>query len=393
MKYVPGEAIMRNRIRVLLIGLCLVVPVIMLSCSLDDNSGPTDPNGGTGNNPPADGSATFNITVTADPPVLEATGADLSEITARIRRADNNQTITNGALVTLRTTQGRLNTDGSSTGSQSLLLVALDGKVEAYLVSATTSGTARVTATVGDSNGSVDVPFISPGDNSNLILTMGNTPVQADVYGYGETITVDIIETRPLITGFEDGVPTYGQGDVVIGCRYTCEDDVVVELEDTAHVTNTIDPLTNPDDYITLIEYKIEVRDNVTNSWLWTRRGSLTERIYPGETQLINYILATINELVDRDNYPLFDLRNTQNAATATQTICTNPDGTQYVCYTGGYATCAPCWVPDSHGGELETTFKVTIRAINTAGQEVTATGEQVVNFADWAGDPNGLPD
>ena len=393
MTYAPGEAIMRNWTRVLLIGLCLVVPVIMLSCSHDDDEGPTDP-GGTGNNPPdGGGSATFNVSIVADPPTLEATGADIAEITATIRRADNNQQITNGALVTLRTTRGRLNTDGSTTGAQALQLVALDGKVEAFLVSDAVATTARVTASVGDSAGSVDVPFIDPGNNSVLILTMGNTPVQADVYGYGETITEDIVETRTLITGFEEGDPIYGQEDVVIGCRYTCEDDVVVELEDSAFITNVIDPTTNPNDYITLIEYTIEVRDNVTNSWLWTRRGSLTERIYPGDTQQINYILATVNELVDRNNYPLFDLRNTQNATTATQTICTNPDGTQYVCYTGNYVPCAPCWVPDSNGGELETRFNVTIRAINTAGQEVYATGEQVVNFADWAGDPDGVPE
>lgn len=386
---------MRNRIRVLLIGLCLVVPVIMLSCSLDDNSGPTDPNGGTGNNPPADGTATFNITVTADPPILEATGADISEITARIRRADNNRMITNGALVTLRTTLGRLNTDGSTSGSQSLLLVALDGKVEAFLVSDTVAGTARVSASVGDSSGSVDVSFINGGDNANLILTMGNTPVQADVFGYGETIAENEVETRVLITGFDEetGNPTYGQADVIIGCRYTCEDDVVVELEDLAIVTNVIDPATHPDDYITLIEYTVEFRLNTTSSWLWSRRGSLTERIYPGDSLDLFYILATVNELTDRDHYPLFDLRNPNTAVTATQTICTNPDGTQYVCYTGEYVPCDPCWEPNTHGGELETFLRLTIRAINTAGQEVIATGEQVVNFADWAGNPDGLPE
>lgn len=385
---------MRKRIRVLLIGLCFVVPVIMLSCSLDDNSGPTDPDGGTGNNPPDGGITTFNITVSADPPTLDATGADLSEISARVSRADNNQQITNGALVTLRTTRGRLNTDGSTTGSQSLLLVALDGEVEAYLVSDTVAGTATVSASVGDSSGSVNVSFINGGDNQNLILTMGNTPVQADVYGYGPTITEEIIENRVLITGFDEetGAPTYGQQPVVVGCRYTCEDDVIRELEDTAIITNIIDPATNPDDYITLVEYTIEVRSNATNSWLWSRRGSLTERIYPGDTQSIKYILATINELMDRDNYPLFDLRNTQDATIATQTICNNPDGTQYVCYTGVYAPCIPCWVPDSYGGELETRFHLTIRAINTAGQEIYATGEQVVNFADWADDPDGDP-
>ena len=144
MKYVPGEAIMRNWTRVLLIGLCLVVPVIMLSCSLDDNEGPTDP-GGTGNNPPDGGAgATFNISVVADPPTLEANGSDLSEITATIRRADNNQPLTNGALVTLRTTRGRLNTDGTTAGAQALQLVALDGKVEAYLVSDAVAATVMV---------------------------------------------------------------------------------------------------------------------------------------------------------------------------------------------------------------------------------------------------------
>jgi len=383
---------MRNRIRVLLIGLCLVVPVIMLSCSLDDNSGPTDP-GGTGNNPPDGGTATtFNITVVSDPTSLEATGADMAEISVTIRRADNGQPITNGAIVALRTTRGRLNTDGTTGGAMAVSLVALDGEVAAFLVSDAVAGTARVTASVGDSQGSVDVPFINAGDNSNLILTMGNTPVQADVYGYGETITEDIISIRSFVESIEDGEEVYGSAEVVIGCRYTCEDDVVVELEDFAHVTNVIDPTTHPNDYITLLEFTIEVRDNVTNSWLWTRRGSLTERVYPGQTMELYYILATVNELTDRDNYPLFDLRNTQSATTAIQDICRNPDGTEYVCYTGEWVSCSPCWVPNSHGGELETKYHLTIRAINTAGQEVIATGEQVVNWADWAGDPEGLP-
>lgn len=153
---------MRKRIRVLLIGLCLVVPVIMLGCSLDDNTGPTDPGGGTGNNPPGGGQSSFNITVTANPPVLDATGTDISRITAHIHDADTNRRVPNGTVVTLSTTMGLLNTDGSFEGSLNIGLVALDGRVDAFLVSGLIAGTAVVTASVGSSTGHVNVPFVAP---------------------------------------------------------------------------------------------------------------------------------------------------------------------------------------------------------------------------------------
>jgi hypothetical protein len=162
MKYMPGEAIMRNRIRVLLIGLCLVVPVIMLGCSLDDNTGPTGPGGGTGNNPPGGGQASFNITVTANPPVLEATGLDIAQITVRVRDAATGRWVPNGTVVTLYTTMGRLNATGLGEGALTLGMVALNGRVDVFLISGINTGTAVVTASVGNSTGYVNVPFVAP---------------------------------------------------------------------------------------------------------------------------------------------------------------------------------------------------------------------------------------
>lgn len=154
---------MRNWNRVMLIGLCLVVPVIMLGCgSLDDDTGPTDPGGGTGNNPPGGGGANFDITVTANPPVLEANGIDISKITARVRYADTGQRVPNGTAVILHTTMGRLDATGSGEGFLTVGLVALNGQAEAFLTSGTISGTAVVSASVGNSRGSVSVPFITP---------------------------------------------------------------------------------------------------------------------------------------------------------------------------------------------------------------------------------------
>ncbi len=154
---------MHIRIRVLLIGLCLVVPFIMLGCSsLDNDTGPTDPGGGTGNNPPGGGNASFNITVYADPSVLEANGVDISRITVRIRDAATNRWVPNGTVVTLRTTMGQLNSGGVGDGALTLGLVALNGQVEAYLISGLSTGTAVVSASVGNSIGHVDVSFVAP---------------------------------------------------------------------------------------------------------------------------------------------------------------------------------------------------------------------------------------
>jgi hypothetical protein len=154
---------MRNRIRVLLIGLCLVVPVIMLSCSLDDDTGPTNPGGGTGNNPPpGGGESSFYITVYANPPVLEATGADVARITAIVRNESTGRSVPNGTVVTLQTTLGTLDTTGAGDGALTLNLVAFNGRVEAFLVSGVVTGTAVVTALVGRSSGFVEVPFVAP---------------------------------------------------------------------------------------------------------------------------------------------------------------------------------------------------------------------------------------
>ncbi len=154
---------MQNWIRVLLIGLCLVVPVILLGCSsLDNDTGPTDPGGGTGNNPPGGGQASFNISVTANPPVLEADGLDVSLITAHITDAATNRRVPNGTVVTVHTTLGLLSTGDLGDGELTISLLALNGRVDAYLFSGTRAGTAVVTAKVGNSTGHVNVPFVAP---------------------------------------------------------------------------------------------------------------------------------------------------------------------------------------------------------------------------------------
>jgi hypothetical protein len=147
---------------VLLIGLCLVVPVIMLSCSLDDETGPTDPGGGTGNNPPAGGSSSFFITVYANPSWLEATGIDVAKITVIVRDDATGRQVPNGTVVNVNTTLGLLDPTGLEDGSYNLGLVTFNGRAECFLTSGTVSGTAVVTATVGRSSGSVDVPFVEP---------------------------------------------------------------------------------------------------------------------------------------------------------------------------------------------------------------------------------------
>jgi hypothetical protein len=162
MKYMPGEATMRNWTRVLLIGLCLVVPVILLGCfgSLENDTGPSDPGGGTGNNPPGGGTASFNITVTATPPVLYITGADISTIRVRVTDAATNRRVPNGTVITLHTTLGLLNTGGLGEGGLTVSLNAMNGQAFAYLVSGVSIGTAVVTASVGNSTGQVSVPFV-----------------------------------------------------------------------------------------------------------------------------------------------------------------------------------------------------------------------------------------
>jgi len=134
----------------------------MLGCSLDDNTGPTDPGGGTGNNPPGGGQASFSITVTANPPVLEANGVDISTITVLVRDATTNRRVPNGTVVTLHTTLGLLNTDGLGDGGFTVSLVAMNGQAFAYLISGLSTGTAVVTATVGSSTGHVNVSFVAP---------------------------------------------------------------------------------------------------------------------------------------------------------------------------------------------------------------------------------------
>ena len=136
---------MRNWTRVLLIGLCLAVPVILLGCfgSVENDTGPSDPGGGTGNNPPGGTAASFNITVSANPPTLEANGLDVSTITVHARDAATNRWVPNGTVITLHTTLGLLNTGGVGEGGLTVSLSAMNGRAFAYLVAGTRSGSGR----------------------------------------------------------------------------------------------------------------------------------------------------------------------------------------------------------------------------------------------------------
>ena len=113
-----------------------------------------------------------NISLTANPPALEADGEDAADITARVIDA-NGTAVADGTEVNFSTTNGvlypsRAAVNGS--GSAALTAMTQNGTATALLVAPLSPGTATVTATAGAANGSLDLPFTASASTSSEYL-------------------------------------------------------------------------------------------------------------------------------------------------------------------------------------------------------------------------------
>lgn len=121
------------------------------------NSSPSEPKQTPG--PPVGGvpgSATYNITVTPNPPELPAGSTTPVTITVQVRRADNGQAPPNGTTIVVTTSLGTFSGVG---GSTSLAVELLSGQAQLLLFAPSTEGTATVQARLETSLGIANVLF------------------------------------------------------------------------------------------------------------------------------------------------------------------------------------------------------------------------------------------
>jgi PGF-pre-PGF domain-containing protein len=126
-----------------------------------------------------------NISLTANPPALEADGEDAADISARVID-ENGTAVADGTEVDFSTTNGflypsRATVNGS--GSAALTAMTQNGTATVLLVAPLSPGTATVTATAGAANGTLDVPFsasastISEDLDTTVLITHSPTKV------------------------------------------------------------------------------------------------------------------------------------------------------------------------------------------------------------------------
>jgi PGF-pre-PGF domain-containing protein len=113
-----------------------------------------------------------NLTLTANPPALEADGEDAADITARVIDA-NGIAVADGTEVNFSTTNGVLypsRTTVEGSGSAALTATTQNGTATVLLVAPLSPGTATVTARAGAANGSLDLPFTASAATSSEYL-------------------------------------------------------------------------------------------------------------------------------------------------------------------------------------------------------------------------------
>jgi hypothetical protein len=136
-----------------LLGGALVVG--LLGC---DSDSPTRPQQ-TPTPPPGPITASFRVTVTANPNQLEA-GGEATTITVTVVNADNGQPVANNTTVVVSTTLGSFDSAGSGVQTGSLTLI--NGVAQVRLFPNGTAGTAVVRAQIQQSVGQTTVTILEP---------------------------------------------------------------------------------------------------------------------------------------------------------------------------------------------------------------------------------------
>ncbi len=144
--------------RTLPIALLLVVG-LLAACSTDSPTAPQSvppPPPGSG-----DPSATWNITVTADPKQLEEGSDQPSTITIRVRRADNGQAPPDGATIVVTASLGEFLSLGS--GVNQVIAELFGGGTQLQFYSGSLTGTATIQAQLEQSIGQAAVEIVEKG--------------------------------------------------------------------------------------------------------------------------------------------------------------------------------------------------------------------------------------
>ncbi len=130
----------------------------LAACSSDSPSEPQrDPPPPPGSDQPA---ATFNISVTADPPQIEVSSDDRSQIRIVIRRRDNGAVPPNGTTAVVTTSLGLF----AETGANQAVVTLSGGQAFLTLLPGDVPGTATVRATLDGSAGARNVRILEEGD-------------------------------------------------------------------------------------------------------------------------------------------------------------------------------------------------------------------------------------
>lgn len=128
------------------------------ACSSDSPSEPRrDAPPTPGTNPP---SAAFNITVTANPPQIEVSSDDRSQIRIVIRRRDNGAAPPNGTTVVVTTSLGLF----AETGANEAIVTLTGGQAFLTLLPGDVFGTATIRAVLEGSAGGTNVRILEEAD-------------------------------------------------------------------------------------------------------------------------------------------------------------------------------------------------------------------------------------
>lgn len=167
----------------LFFGLALAVVLALAGCQSDS---PTEPSSGTSrpaNPQPPDPVVTLAVTVTANPPQLEAGATTPSTVTVEVRRNDNGQPPPDLTEVTLTTNLGSF---GSATGGQEVTLQLVNGRAQTNFFAGPEVGTATIRAAVA---GNAGVTNIGIGQRSPFFVS-SIVPGVGDPEG-GENVVIN----------------------------------------------------------------------------------------------------------------------------------------------------------------------------------------------------------
>ena len=187
----------------------------------------------------------YNISLSANPPSLNADGEDAADITAHV--TDENETdVADGTSIYFSTTNGTLypsRAELNGSGSSTLSALTSNGAATVVLVSSILPGTATVTATSGTANNSIDVPFKATASTSSefsdISMSITHSP-SAVAHNCSVTVSggiMKIFTSTSTAVGIVDGTGiaiSVGTGStldftvvnpIIMGGRVVCEID------------------------------------------------------------------------------------------------------------------------------------------------------------------------